>query len=563
MNRTFHIKANRTKLLLTVCFLLPLAGFARQLTVPQNQVIQWSYESSKEYEDPFRDVELDLIVLQPGGQKQTVPAFWSGENTWTFRYSAHETGDYSFTTRCSDTGNEGLHGKKGSITVTPYKGDNLLYKHGTIQISEDNTHFEHLDGTPFFWLADSWWFGMSNRLKWPGEFHMLTRDRKQKGFTVIQFALGFPCDIPPMDERGQNAAGDPWTEGFETINPRYFDLTDLRIEWLVKNEMLPNIMPNWGYYVEFMGVEKLKRHWRYVVARYGACPVVWNLCGEVSLPYYLSEWTDESIASQKTQYTEIARYVKEIDPFDRIMTVHPGPFAPRFEHTDDMSLIDFVFVQPGHGGFRTLPRAVRQIRYAREKFPDRPVLIGEACFEGMHGGGSGEKVQRFLFWSSFMLGAPGFSYGADAIWQFNRKGDPFGKSPGGTIWGNMPWEEAYRWPGAEMVGIGHKILKNVDWWDFRPHPEWINDHATNEDHLGNYVAGIPGKATGVYFYDKPGKESYRLEGLNPGQTYRATYYDPRTGDAYDQGSFVLKEGEKYSVPAAPIKQDWVLIIDRE
>jgi hypothetical protein len=365
-----------------------------------------------------------------------------------------------------------------------------------------------------------------------------------------------------MDPRGENAAGNPWTENFETINPEYFNLTDLRIEWLIKEGLLPNMMPNWGYYMEFMGVDKLKKHWRYVIARYGAYPVVWNLCGEVSLPYYLVDWTDEKIAWQKSQYTEIARYYHEIEPYGRLLTVHPGPFARDFEQIDDMSLIDFVFVQPGHSGFQTLPTAVRQTRFARDKFPERPVLIGEACFEGMHGGGSGEKVQRFLFWSTFMLGSPGFSYGADAIWQFNREGDPFGVSPTGTIWGNMPWEEAYQWPGAEMVGVGHKILAHVDWWEFEPQPEWINQHATNENHFLPYVAGIPGETIGVYFYKKPRDGQYQIDGLTPGVKYHATYYDPRTGDPYPQGEFTLNENEKYSTSAAPINQDWVLIIDK-
>ena len=542
-------------------FTLSVSG--QDLTTQKNKVVQWSYESGKDYADPFWDVDVDLLVTDESGNEQVVPAFWAGDNTWTFRYSAPETGTYSFETKCSDPGNKDLHGKKGTIEVVPYEGDNPLYKHGTIKISEDQTHFEHLDGKPFFWLADSWWFGMSDRLHWPGEFQMLTEDRKKKGFTVIQFAVGFPCDIKPMDKRGENTAGNPWTEGFKTINPEYFDLTDLRINWLIKEGMLPNMMPNWGYYMEFMGVEKLKKHWRYVMARYGAYPVVWNLCGEVSLPYYLVDWTDEKIASQKEQYTEIAKYVQENEPYDRLLTVHPGPFATDFEHVDDMSLIDFVFIQPGHSGFETLPRAVRQMRFASNKFPDRPVLIGEACFEGMHGGGSGEKVQRFLFWSTFMMGAPGFSYGADAIWQFNREGDPFGQSPTGNTWGNMPWEEAYQWPGAKMVGIGHKILKNVQWWDFKPHPEWINDHATDEHHFKPYVAGIPGEAIGVYFYKQPRDGQHELGGLEAGQRYRATYYDPRTGDSYDQGTFVIKQGEKYKVPQAPIHQDWVLMVTKQ
>ena len=34
----------------------------------------------------------------------------------------------------------------------------------------------------------------------------------------------------------------------------------------------------------WMGVEKVKQHWRYLIARYGAWPVVWCAAGEANLP---------------------------------------------------------------------------------------------------------------------------------------------------------------------------------------------------------------------------------------------------------------------------------------
>jgi len=37
-----------------------------------------------------------------------------------------------------------------------------------------------------------------------------------------------------------------------------------------------------------MGMAKMKQHWRYLVARYAAMPVVWGLAGEATMPFYLS-----------------------------------------------------------------------------------------------------------------------------------------------------------------------------------------------------------------------------------------------------------------------------------
>ena len=51
----------------------------------------------------------------------------------------------------------------------------------------------------------------------------------------------------------------------------------------------PCIVGAWGYFMPWMGVEKVKAHWRYLIARYGAWPVVWCAAGEANLPWYLAE----------------------------------------------------------------------------------------------------------------------------------------------------------------------------------------------------------------------------------------------------------------------------------
>jgi hypothetical protein len=51
--------------------------------------------------------------------------------------------------------NTGLNGKEQNLSVTPYKGDNPLLKHGPLRVTKDQSHFEYADGTPFFWLGDT------------------------------------------------------------------------------------------------------------------------------------------------------------------------------------------------------------------------------------------------------------------------------------------------------------------------------------------------------------------------------------------------------------------------
>jgi hypothetical protein len=220
-----------------------------------------------------------------------------------------------------------LHGQEGILEVTPYEGENPLLRHGPLRISDNRRYLEHLDGTPFFWLGDTWWMGLCRRLGWPGDFQKLTADRVQKGFSVIQIVAGLYPDMPSFDERGANEAGFPWEADFARINPAYFDMADLRINWLVQSGLVPCIVGCWGYFLPWMGVERMKQHWRNLIARYGAYPVVWCLAGEGIMPYYLSENREQESSFQKKGWTELGAYMRQIDPYHHPVTIHPGNSA--------------------------------------------------------------------------------------------------------------------------------------------------------------------------------------------------------------------------------------------
>ena len=128
---------------------------------------EWSFTSGKKYKDAFNDLELDVILDAPGGAQYRVPAFWAGGQTWRVRFAAPDPGRYTFRTESTDTANHDLHNQRGTLEVTPFEGDNSLYRHGLIRVAADARHFQRRDGTPFFWLGDTWWMGLCSRLKWP------------------------------------------------------------------------------------------------------------------------------------------------------------------------------------------------------------------------------------------------------------------------------------------------------------------------------------------------------------------------------------------------------------
>ena len=132
-----------------------------------NCMTEFPLVSATGYTDPFNQVSLDVRFTAPDGGEQVVPSFWAGEDVWQVRYAPAMAGRYHYRSICSDADNAGLHGQQGELEVRPYEGDNPLYRHGPLRVAASRRHLEHRDGTPFFWLGDTWWHGLTGRFCWP------------------------------------------------------------------------------------------------------------------------------------------------------------------------------------------------------------------------------------------------------------------------------------------------------------------------------------------------------------------------------------------------------------
>lgn len=539
----------------------------------QNSVIEWSYASGKSYANPFNEIQLDVVVTAPDGTEQTVPAFWGGEQIWRLRYASPQTGTHRFRTVASDTANSDLHGREGALEITPYTGTNPLLKHGALRVAADKRHLEHRDGAPFFWLGDTWWMGFCKRLKYPEDFAELTNDRVRKGFTLIQIIAGLYPDMPPFDERGANEAGYPWEKDFSRINPAYFDQADVRVAHLVRAGLVPCIVGFWGYFLDVAGADVLKKHWRYLIARYGAYPVVWCAAGEALMPYYLSPAFHEMMnvierdgwlpADRRAVWSDLMRYLRTTDSYDNPLAIHPTRYG--HDQTDDPSVMDLDWLQTGHGGYRSLKNTIDMVESALAHEPKMPVLVSEVDYEGILEG-SREENQRFLFWACLLSGTLGHTYGANGIWQVNTREKPFGASPHGLSWGNRAWNDAYTLPGSKQIGLGKQLLERYAWEKFKAHPEWVEPHQTADDRLAPYAAGIPGEVRIIYIPVEAAQLLRSnlpvLKQLEPNVAYRGFYWDPSTGEEYPCGAVQADAQGDYPMPLPPIFRDWVFVMER-
>lgn len=526
----------------------------------QYEVSEWSYRSSTPYPDPFNDIELDVLVSGPAGGTWRVPAYWAGGSDWRVRFAPPAPGEYTFRSLCSDVANADLHDQMGRLTARPYSGSSPLLQHGALGVSPDRRFFQYADGTPFFWLGDTWWMGLCQRLDWPASFQSLTADRVAKGYSVIQIVAGPPADMDSFDERGMNEGGFPWESEYARINPAYFDMADLRITWLVRSGLMPCILACWGYYLPVMGEHKMKQHWRYLVARWGAYPVIWCLAGEAAMAYYLAaDHASGDNAAQIAGWTEIGRYVREIDPFHRLITIHPTQVG-RDQVTDDR-VLDFNMLQTGHGGLGSVPNTITMLTREQVREPRMPVLVGEVSYEGfMHG--TGDETQRLGFWAAMLNGAAGHTYGANGIWQVNLPGAPFGPSPLGATWGNRPWNEAAQLPGSAQLGVGKRLLERYDWQTFQPHPEWVDPCGSPQRYELPFAAGNE-RVRIIYFFgpNAPWGPRFTVQRLDPAARYKAFFYDPRSGEEHSLGEITPNEHGAWLIPWQPEMTDWVVVLE--
>ncbi len=532
-------------------------------TIRRNEVTTLEFTAKGEYANPFREVEFRTDITDASGQTMQIPGFWDGQQSWKFRFASAQEGEYTYVTHCNHAGDTGLHQQRGTIQVRGQNAQSQLTVDGPVIIDKDKRHFAHASGRPFSWLGDTWWMGLTRRLPLSG-FQDLIADRVRKGFSVVQIIAGLYPDMDWHDPRGEGDAGFPWDKEFLTINPAYFQQMDLRISLLVDAGLLPCIVGFWGYFMDFAGAETLKLHWRNLIARYAAMPVVWCIAGEGLMPFYLhghqiedmNQWEKERSAA----WSEMARWIQAQDGFRRPITIHPTRFGR--QQVDDATTLDFEMLQTGHAGFPSLTSTIDMLEESLDATPVMPVIISEVNYEGILES-SGPEIQRFLYWSSMLSGSAGFTYGANGLWQVNGEEIPYGPSPHGMAWGGPSWREASRLAGSQQIGLAKQLLDTLPWWTIRPSPESVSHRASPEDRIGPYAAILEGDIR-VVFIPAPSiflirRGGLTLQNLDPGTQYHTFWFNPKTGERTELGAITPEPNGRYFLPTPQFIQDWVFV----
>lgn len=420
--------------------------------------VQWQrweagLTAQKAHARPYDAVAVDVSFFGPEGKTFVVPAFWDGERGFRVRAAFPSPGRWRWRSACEDSSDTGLHGQSGVVEVSAYAGDNPLFRHGDLRVSDNRRYLVHADGTPFLWLGDTGWNAVWKTT--PAEWRDYVDTRARQRFSVLQ-VIGTAA-VPRSEARETPQCGRrPFTpEGVP--DPVY---------WRDLDEKIAHANGR-GLFVMLTGLGKSRAEYSdqqgtLAFARY----VAGRLAGDMVV---LSPSMDDRI----DPLNEAAG--ARLSPLTSHLVVqHPGTHQPTAQHFHAAEHTAFAALQTGHHAGR-LDRVYGAAHEWTvdlwQRRPVKPVINVEPMYDALgHDRGPAWRGQdvRKLGWISWLSGSCGYTYGA---------GDVPPKVPGGGggIWRFQEdpaaydhWRKALLWPSAGHMTHLRDFFAALEWWRLEP-----------------------------------------------------------------------------------------------
>ena len=539
--------------LLAVLFIVSLASpFAlvaatkspKMPIVPKWGRFELSFKSAALYSNALQEASLSAVFTSPLGETQQVDGFWDGGKTWRIRFSPDQPGRWTFQTTCSDASNRGLHDQSGQFLCTSSIGTDRFREHGPVRVARDHRHLEHADGTPFIWLADTIWNGA--RLAAPANWDFYSQARASQNFSAAQWAVA-----PGEDAKGETAiAGFPERIA---VNPAFFQRLDAKLETLSRAGILSGIVPlleldsQRGAGPELSDEQTLLLV-RYVVARWGAEPVVWLLA-----------FDNDSQGKKASRWKSIGQAVFAQRAHAPVL-LYPGESSQLLDEFRDQSWVDIF-------GFKTVSDLTDQALkwtfagpFAKEwsKLPERP-LLPFLPFENTVRPQPGKRfnaddVRRAAYWSLLLAPTAGLSYGARGVADWDTSIET-GTNQLQTA--DLPmWQKSMFMPGAKQMAQLAKFLGSLDFGRLRPQPKLLASQPGDASPL-RWTAAASTEAGDLSLVYVPEDRSIELILDSLPASPVVTWFNPRTGQNNPAVAVVSARTCQFPTPDPG---DWLLVL---
>jgi hypothetical protein len=562
--------------------------------------------------NPYAEVTVWVDLEGPGFAKR-VYGFWDGGQEFCVRVLATAPGTWRWRSG-GEPHDPGLAGRSGSFVAHPWSEAELAEnpnRHGMVVTSRDGRGLEYADGTPFFLLGDTWWSVPSFRFPLgPAKGGPVGPDSTLEDYVLLRKAQGFNCvgiiaahpawakdghparrlrtndgtwirhgwETPGTDtcKDMHNEGGRPFlfpgkAPGFEEvlpdldrINPEYWRVLDAKMDLLNAHGFVPfleaarrDTAAAWQRWHDWP--DSYIRYVQYVFARYHA-----HICILSPIHYDHFDYTIPARDYNASCNGLVERYGRP--PFGNLLSANSNPSTlTNFGGHADAPWIDLH--QTGntreHHSYWWLTEIHRQQ-------PPKPALNGEPYYAGLHelgepyplrvadDGPDDQAYVRSGIYGSFLSGGlAGHIYGAEGIWQAAVEPESLV-----TMW------DAFRWRSADQVRHlrSFAFVRGLRFRELVPEAELVipNKEGPPIAYDGwSYAAATPARDLVLLYFERKTSTRKHLRGSVQGARYRASWFDPRTGEWSAPGEpLTVQPNSLLPLPPMPDDQDWGMMLER-
>ena len=450
---------------------------------------------------------------------------------------------WRFKTKCSDAANRGLRDQEGEFTCTAAANTSRFSQHGPVRVARDLRHFEHADGTPFFWLADTVWDGA--RLAASRDWDFYARARSSQQFTVAQWTVA-----PGHDAKKQTAFKG---NDHIIINPEFFQRLDAKLDTLSRAGILSAVAPlsepaAQSDMAQELPADQVALLLRYMVARWGAQPVVWLLALDGG-----------HSAGKSDGWKKIGRAVFAEGPHAPVM-LYAGNRHDLLDEFRDQKWIDAF-------GYDSLPgledesgkqTSAGSFNNEWQREPVRP-LIPFAPYENgivakTNKRFSSDDARHAIYWSLLQNPPAGISYGGEGVQNWDETLDLEGNDRRAT---ELPgWHKALFMPAAKQMRYVAKLMASLDFRRLQPQPDFIAPEPGGSAARRNIAAvGTEARDLSVVYVLENRTLEVFLTALPPSPS--VAWFNPRNGQS--SPAVAVVGGRTCQFPT-PEPGDWVLVM---
>lgn len=515
MNLTLPVSAHVVRLLwravlVTLAFWVFAPGaLAQAPTIGRWECFEVQVTNTREYADPYADVQFDAMFIAPGGFEIAVPGFFDGDRIWRVRCLPHLKGRWTYRAMFSD-GSPGLTGEfmveESEIPgpLTSHRGNPVWFSATVSPVLVRGLHV----GDRFF------------AANWPDAERAQFLDwAAAQGYNFLSVASHYLN----RDEAGRG-------RGWET--PRLWPLD--ASEFRKMEHILGELARRKIYVYPFAGFFGLKsnyptdpagqlRYIRYVMARMGG---YWNAVLNVAGPE--PNLKDDWMPSADVE--RLGRAIRDANKFGHALSVHNETGDDPYRDSDWTT---FGTLQ----GPKTLSRAELSAGLRRNHHTAKPLLAQETLWSGnkfhlLQNGGkdySDDDLRK---------GALVINFSAAALVY----GDFAGDSSSGFS-GTMELDQRSQ-RRHDIVKSAWDLFAELPYFDLKPRQDLVS---------AGYCLAQPGRHYVVYL-DEGGEVDVEVEG-GPYLVTWVNARDPaqRISDGTTMDGAALR---------APADGDWVLRLAR-